>query len=93
MYRIGQKVICVDDDFSQYHYFGEQYPQKNCIYTVRNFSDGEHIRLVEIINNQYPYNDGFMEVSFRATRFRPIVERKTDISIFTEMLRPMKESV
>jgi hypothetical protein len=29
-------------------------------------------------------------LGWRADRFRPIVERKTDISIFTAMLRPLK---
>ena len=33
--------------------------------------------------------DGF----FWCTRFRPIVDRKTDISIFTRMLSPSKQDV
>ena len=33
------------------------------------------------------------DFGFRAARFRPVVERNTDISIFTKMLNPSKQTV
>ena len=64
-------------------------PVLNGIYTIRDFVPAdvygpEQIRLVEIRNpsgGRWEY-----EPSFAPKRFRPAVERKTDISIFTEML-------
>jgi hypothetical protein len=47
--------------------------------------------LDEIKNPVLRYTDGDVgEIPFAAFRFRPVVERKTDISIFTAMLKPSK---
>jgi hypothetical protein len=74
MFRVGQKVVCVDDS-----YFEDQIT-KGKIYQVHSIAiayGDVWIRLCEV----YPENDGY-----RRRRFRPIVERKTDISIFKSML-------
>jgi hypothetical protein len=92
MIHVGQKVVCVDDSLSELRDVDEILPTKGKIYTiraiVRRSSLGFH--LVEITNEPYRYRDGFGELSFKASRFRPVVERKTDISIFTAMLTPAK---
>jgi len=68
------------------------------IYTIRDIDiwDGViSVRLVEIIE---PVLDIWInrpptEATWSPRRFRPVVERTTDISIFTEMLTPTsKES-
>ncbi len=85
MFRVGQKVVCVDA--SEF----EQYLDQDAIYTVTS------IRMPFISVNCRP---GPIETTteaargYYARRFRPIVERKTDISIFKAMLTPAgKEKV
>lgn len=83
-FQVGQKVICINDTpMPGQKIFGPAIPRKGCIYTVIGFrscrdgSDG----LVLDIDKDWQYF---------AWRFRPIVERKTDISVFTKMLTSKK---
>lgn len=82
-FRVGQKVVCVNTA-------GNAHLCVDAIYTVQAFVpnafqndmgmgfDGVHLVGV----GHPPSND----VPFYATRFRPLVEPTTDISIFTRML-------
>ncbi|WP_421439968.1 hypothetical protein [Agrobacterium tumefaciens] len=82
---------------------GVIFPKPGEVYTIRDIFtaariDGEVVvcvRLVEVINNpQMRFNTGFVgEIGFNASCFRPLIERKTDISIFKAMLTPSKEQV
>jgi len=109
--KVGDKVVCVDDVNRTIRIddgFVER-PVSGVVYTIRDIvvgksSEGPDIgfRLVEIVNQPHDYDDlfdrkVFVEVSFKASRFRPIAPRKTDISIFTDMLKsvgkPVKETV
>ena len=101
-FRIGQKVVCVDDVFASRHYPGyEAWPTKNIVYTIRDiynedFEDGwaTALLLEEIINPFYDWLTlGNHEAGFSARRFRPVVEKKTDISIFTKMLDSVSREV
>ena len=96
MFRIGQKVVCVDDSGMADHPNVSKVsalPIKGAIYTVRGFAPPDFLRddlfgllLEEIIGKIHPiWNE---EYGFRQVRFRPIVERKTDIAIFKKMLVP-----
>lgn len=88
-FRAGQKVVCVDDTpkepWSHEVYCGLT---KGSIYTIR-FIHNEFVWLEEIhrpkIGNIVP-----ADWPFNARRFRPIVERKTNITIFKKMLLPNK---
>ena len=100
-FRVGQKVVCVDD--------AEDFPdvegidwrpleiKKGNIYVVRwcgphtdNILGTEIcVRLVGFVRPDDDYDD----LPFRASRFRPIVERETDISVFTRMLTPTPTKV
>jgi hypothetical protein len=87
-FHVGQKVCCVDDEPDAGREWSGAALKAGTVYTIRDFvSDhypGENelcVRLVEVIR-QY---DGF---GFRASRFRPVVERKTDISVLTALLEP-----
>lgn len=81
-FHIGQKVICVLD--------ATPIPEcpfpifkKNAVYTIARFDeeDGDtYIAVAEL----HPLVTGLI------SGFRPIVERKTDISIFTALLTPSK---
>jgi hypothetical protein len=77
MFRVGQKVVCVDDT-------NTGLVVRDAIYTVRNVR-GRFLDLVGIFAMSGGM-DGML-----ASRFRPAVERKTDITIFTAMLNPAKK--
>lgn len=92
-FRVGQKVVCVD--------------VKGCpdgllvrgrIYTIAtikyfdgssSFHRGYGVTLEEL--PAIETEDFWAE--YKATRFRPVVERKTDISVFHEILRTTKAPV
>lgn len=91
-FYVGQKVVCIngtpDADEPPPH------PIKGAIYTVSEVFAGEGepmLQFVEIRFDGDAYGD--WQPGFRAACFRPIVERKTDISIFTDMLTPKTEQV
>lgn len=75
----------------------EERPRHGVVYTVRDVYIHESepgvvgVRLSEIVRPRHPIYP--VEKGWDATEFRPIVERKTDISIFTKMLTPDKEEV
>lgn len=88
MFRIGQKVVCVDDtrlagcdgtgpDVNRWISAGQ-------IYTIRKttFRKSPLVWLQGV--NRACVN--FYDSGFHASRFRPVVEKKTDISVFTEIL-------
>jgi hypothetical protein len=96
MFRVGQKVICVDAS-GWIRGLRWIYPVQGEAYTVRNIEPNAHgkicIRLEEIINPVGMARDGsmFCEALFFASRFRPLVERKTDIGFAHEILRKVSK--
>lgn len=87
-FRVGQKVVCVDARAAR----TSVSLHKGMVYTVRacgpeRFAEGCWVLLVEIINPPSHWRGGFEECGYAAERFRPIVEKKTDIAIFQEILR------
>jgi len=89
-FHIGQKLVCVDADFEYYGIVDLNLPVHLGVYTVRDVVTGRGVSglglgllLEEICNRAGPYGT---EYSFVPDRFRPVVERKTDISIFEKML-------
>lgn len=86
-FHVGQKVECIDDE-GQPVREGDTPVKKGAVYTLRDVFDffgEEGVRLQEITN---PRDRGY-----HSWRFRPIVEKKTDISIFTAMLNASKQGV
>ena len=93
MFHVGQRVVCIDDigcaPGSEFPYI----PIKGSIYTVRGFVS-PHVGyertpgmlLEEVVNAPWEYNEGVVEPSFHPYHFRPVVQRKTDISVFKRML-------
>ncbi len=99
---VGQKVVCIDDEWEDPKWLLiPNRPVANAVYTIRDFEpdffqDGFlAIRLEEIRNEKLVWllNIGVaeMEGAFGVDRFRPFVERKTDISIFTKILDDARE--
>lgn len=99
MFKIGQKVVCVNAQrLGGYPY--ESYPVEGNVYTVRGFlvipdpdDNRERIYLEEIVNGTCMYWEGLIEKAFGVERFRPIVSRKTSIEIFQRMLTPKQKEL
>ena len=78
-FRIGQKVVCVDDTRPILGW-AKQWLRKGTVYKIRSIEPDGDIHLVEVVRTS--------GTPFYRSRFRTVVERKTDISIFTKMLKP-----
>lgn len=94
MFHVGQKVVCVNDDPGYSSVPGNLLDglKANTIYTVRgevHLTNGDRcIYLNEIVRPLEPApRYGVRELPYLAARFRPIVDKKTDISIFQEMCK------
>ena len=93
MFHIGQRVVCIHDVGSRP---ANEFPNvavKGSIYTVRGFVSPDvgyertpGMLLEEVVNPPWEYKEGVFEPSFHPYHFRPLVQHKTDISVFTRML-------
>jgi len=88
-FHVGQKVVCINDDKSASLRLG-------CVYTVVGLLD----RMLPTCLGTTEYGVALLEakpnelhIGFASSRFRPVVERKTDISIFKAMLNPSKQRI
>lgn len=77
-FHVGQRVICIDPVDDL---------RRSALYIVTLVGGGEYSEFIGV--------DGscFKGADFYAWRFRPIVERKTDISGFKAMLNPSNQKV
>ena len=85
-FRIGQKVVCIYD----WVYPDEPGPYviKGNIYTVSGFGDWYGDLTIYFAEMPvYKSPDGWSD-GYDPAYFRPVVEKKTDISIFTALLNP-----
>ena len=82
-FHVGQKVVCIDASQSDGREWMADVPKEGAVYTVRGIiaiydpvldEAVTALQLEEIAN--FPAWEG----SYAAHRFRPIVEKKTDIS-------------
>ncbi|CAN5330150.1 hypothetical protein BH10PSE10_BH10PSE10_03870 [soil metagenome] len=93
MFRLGQKVVCVDD--SKNSAGNESGLREGSVYTVKAVlpfqatDDDYGVELYEMAAPHSPYHLH----AFRASRFRPVIEGQADISIFRDMLEPSREPV
>lgn len=95
-FHVGQKVVCVDDqNFRNPDHIGTPIaptaPVRGTVYHVRSFSPSGNVLLAEIVCAPHAWEWGYGEGGWLPRRFRPVTERKTDISIFTAMLTPNRE--
>lgn len=86
MFYIGQKVVCVDDSQET----GISVPlTEGKIYeitSIRRKGDAIGIQVYGVNIERQIGRNMIYEDHFAAERFRPIIENKTDISVFTEIL-------
>lgn len=93
-FRVGQKVVCVDARDRRGYIHPEDHPvshwlAEGAVYTIRKTMHRK-TRLVWIngINRRKKTGSTiWVDSGFFASRFRPVAERKTNISIFTAMLK------
>ncbi|MCK1367662.1 hypothetical protein [Bradyrhizobium sp. 62] len=97
-FRVGQKVVCVSEHTCTDTRLlpGGKYvpiwPVVGEVYTVRGLTSGVPLKrpllfLEELVNPVATFLEGKFEMGWNPERFRPLIERKTDISVFTEILR------
>lgn len=103
-FRVGQKVVCVDD-LTNFECGKLAELHRGRVYTVRKVGLQDvagdlkpAVWLEEARRDSdwiiFPGHElQIVDFGFRASRFRPVVERKTDISIFKALLTPSKEKV
>lgn len=98
MFRVGQRVVCVDVSACPEGSVpwkiitnGLDGLTEGRVYTIRaigGFAGRDQVWLYEIIRPLVgSIGKKYGECGYRPSRFRPVVERKTDISVFTEILR------
>lgn len=99
-FHVGQKVVYIGPDFSSnplVTFYGFIVPVPREIYTIRSYAprvEGPGYLLNEIHNAEHSCSkNGLCELSINAEWLRPLVSRKTDISIFKRMLSPSKREV
>lgn len=95
-FRVGMKVVCVEDPLSLWEKIEQWlYPQPGDdpilgeIYTVSNVYRAPCGTLGLELFELYSPADEHWGPGFAATGFRPVVTRKTDISVFTEIARDL----
>lgn len=93
MFRVGQKVVCVNAGAIDR---GKPLV-RNRIYTIRAIQSevarpqrGVGLFLEEVVNGLHPSGK---EYGYYSDRFRPVVERKTDISCLKALLNPSVEDM
>lgn len=100
MFHVGQKVEFVGPDDSVLIALAPPpwnkipTPKHKTPYTVANVcisSLGEEC--IELLELPQPGISDLIDPGFISRFFRPIVERKTDISVFTEMLNKVPELI
>jgi hypothetical protein len=91
-FHVGQKVVCIND---QPGCGGDIAPiRKGKVYTVVAVTDGVAHDGPDtgLVLAEDPPLPKFFK-GYSARRFRPVVERKTNIEIFKAMLNPRKHPV
>ena len=87
-WKVGDKLVCVDDVNQNFGYVlraGTVYTIREMVVVPKGYPDTGQIgvRLAEVV---LPRGFDGSERAHKATRFRPIQTRKTDISIFQRLL-------
>jgi len=97
MFKVGQKVVCVNVDPSRpgRMWVVSEAPSLGRVYTIADMWKDQVINeivfdFIELSRSDFAVVLKGRKLGYGSWRFRPVVERKTDISIFTAMLNPAK---
>jgi hypothetical protein len=89
MFRVGQKMVCVEIDHYGYLNKGQVYIiSARCPACPPEDLPAFPFLSIDLLGNPHPC--GWRCNAWPARLFRPVVERKTDISVFTNMLTNTK---
>lgn len=101
MFKVGQKVICVEEGFPPdtlwirfvMWLWPFDAPTDGAIYTVANVipAAGRHPVCLELVELPSPATEHWA-AGFIASGFRPVVSRPTSIEVFTRMLGPKERA-
>lgn len=85
-FRVGQEVVCIDDDWKHplTLFCLDDLPVKGGTYFIEGFCADGWLQLKGFMHSQMTF--GRADISFHPESFRPLV--RTDISVFTAMLAP-----
>lgn len=95
----GMRIVCVEDEeFQEPEGYYPDKPMKGVVYTVEAIWPFElDSRIIMVGLNefrkrwQHRLRDGrVLRYGFDARYFRPVLSRKSDISVFTALLNPAK---
>ena len=90
MFFVGQKVVCINDGINDFKLPGWSYDysefpiKKDEIYTIRWLGESQDGQLTMKLKEVPDRREG--DGGYVRERFRPLVEKKTDISLFKSML-------
>jgi hypothetical protein len=92
MYYSGQKVVCIDaKPRGDYKWEPGEELEKDKVYTIFKVHESPWgfliLELMEL-SRGFDTKFYFQLYGYNADRFRPLVDTKTDISIFDEVLNP-----
>lgn len=86
-FRVGQRVCCIDYDGGAN---GLPLIEKGQIHTISEIRTsslgGGCLMFVGYRPGAIQRSNGIYEVYYTPSKYRPLVEKKTDISLFTKML-------
>lgn len=98
----GVRCVCVNDDWPELLAGGEVLPTRvpmlGEVLTITHIGEGDgrhpwsgeagglYLAFAEIPTRQQTADCVFEGISWRANCFQPLIERKTDISVFTKIL-------
>ena len=93
-YRVGQKVVCVNDDFLQlaadpnFTRVFKQLPKRDVTYTIREY-DAPSMKLEEIQNDEVLMDLGGLSIKeepgFHQNRFAPLQENVEEMTESTSV--------
>lgn len=93
MFHIGQKVVCIHDWHQHTRIraaeVGDPLPEKGQVYTIRAIAKSKiSIGYLIVWLEEFRCSHSRIgERGYTSRAFRPVVSQKTDISIFTSMLK------
>jgi hypothetical protein len=90
MFEIGDRVVCIDDNWEHNYFKAKNLPIKGMIYTIRGFCTNYSILGIffEELYNPIVYIGRNDEASFDSDSFKKV--KNTDISQFQALLKPVK---
>lgn len=93
MFHKGQKVVCINNKpYAGCIWYGREQPKLKTVYTVDRVGlDVDGILVVSLVEkprHRSSIAEGLW--GYRIDRFRPVIDKKTDISIFTQILDNVK---